>query len=59
MTLQFTCMIYSREHNMGMGHTQGTFYFLTIPAECHELPIRLDRKEKIIFNNAIASEEIE
>ena len=43
---------------MGMGCTQGTFYFPTTPVECSELPIPLDHQEKNIFNQVIASEEI-
>ena len=44
---------------MGMGHTQGTFYFLTAPVECSELQIPLDNEEKDIFKKVILSEEIE
>ena len=44
---------------MGMGCTQGTFYFLTAPVECSELQIPLDREEKKIFNKVILSEEIQ
>ena len=43
---------------MGMGCTQGTFYFPTAPVECSELPIPLDCQEKNIFNWVIVSEEI-
>ena len=44
---------------MGMGCTQGTFYFPTAPVECSELPIPLDHQEKNIFNEVIVSEEIQ
>ena len=44
---------------MGMGCTQGAFYFPTAPVECSELQIPLDHEEKDIFNKVILSEEIE
>ena len=44
---------------MGMGHTQGAFYFPTAPVECSELQIPLDDEEKDILNKVILSEEIE
>ena len=44
---------------MGMGRTQGAFYFLTAPVECSELQIPLDHEEKDIFNKVILPEEIE
>ena len=44
---------------MGMGHTQGTFYFLTTPVQCTELLIQLDRQEKNSFNEVMQLEQIE
>ena len=44
---------------MGMGRTQGAFYFLTAPVECSELQIPLDHEETDIFNKVILLEEIE
>ena len=44
---------------MGMGCTQGTYYFSTVPVECSELPIPLDHQEKNICNEVIVSEEIQ
>ena len=44
---------------MGMGNTQGTFYFPTTPVQCSELLTELDHDEKNIFNQVLQSEQIE